>query len=134
MKAEAENEVNGGPTAAAYEAINKVRRRAFNKPLGSANAICDIPAGQNKTQFLATIQDERLRELCFEGIRKHDLIRWGIYVKTMNDLGTSISTTAPSAYKYAANAGKNTTERDLFFPIPTTELTVNKLIEQNYGW
>jgi hypothetical protein len=73
-------------------------------------------------------------DVSFEGIRKHDLIRWGIYVKTMNDLGTSITATAPSTYKYAANAGKNTTERDLFFPIPTTELTVNKLIKQNNGW
>lgn len=134
MKAEAENEVNGGPTPAAYDAINQVRRRAFNKPLGTANAICDIPAGLSKTQFLATLQDERARELCFEGIRKHDLIRWDIYVKTMNDLGTSITATAPSNYKYAANAGKNTTERDVFFPIPTTELTVNKLIKQNNGW
>ncbi|MOA58996.1 hypothetical protein D3C78_1835110 [compost metagenome] len=53
----------------------------------------------------------------------------------MNDLGTSITNTAPTAYKYAANAGKNTTERDVLFPIPTTEMTVNKLItEQNYGW
>lgn len=134
MKAEAENEVNGGPTPAAYDAVNMVRRRAFNKPLGTANAICDLPAGLDKAQFLANLQDERLRELCFEGIRKHDLIRWDIYVKTMNDLATSITATAPSAYKYAANAGKNTTERDLFFPIPTTELTVNKLIKQNNGW
>ncbi|MBE9601304.1 RagB/SusD family nutrient uptake outer membrane protein [Pedobacter sp. MC2016-24] len=134
MKAEAENEVNSGPTAAAYDAINKVRRRAFNKPLDKADALCDVPAGLNKIGFLTFIQDERARELCFEGIRKHDLIRWDIYVKTMNDLGESITATSPSAYKYAANAGKNTTDRDVLFPIPTTEITVNKLIKQNYGW
>jgi len=135
MKAEAENEVNNGPTPAAYDAVNKVRRRAFNKALDKSDVLCDVPAGLDKAGFLAFIQDERARELCFEGIRKHDLIRWGIYVKTMNDLGTSITNTAPTAYKYAANAGKNTTERDVLFPIPTTEMTVNKLItEQNYGW
>ncbi|SMC53634.1 RagB/SusD family nutrient uptake outer membrane protein [Pedobacter nyackensis] len=135
MKAEAENEVNNGPTVAAYDAINKVRRRAFNKALDKADVICDVPAGLDKPRFLAFIQDERARELCFEGIRKHDLIRWDIYVKTMNDLGTAITATAPTAYKYAANAGKNTTDRDVLFPIPTTEMTVNKKItEQNYGW
>jgi hypothetical protein len=134
MKAEAENEVNA-PTSAAYDAINMVRRRAYNKPLGVADVICDMPAGLDKPKFLAFIQDERARELCFEGIRKHDLIRWDIYVKTMNDLGIAITAAAPTAYKYAANAGKNTTDRDVLFPIPTTEMTVNKQIkEQNYGW
>lgn len=134
MKAEAENEVYKNPTSDAYGAINKVRRRAFNRPLDKADVLCDIAAGMDYTRFLAEIQDERARELCFEGIRKHDLIRWDIYVKTMNDLGKSITATAPSGYRYAANAGNNTTDRDVLFPIPTIERTVNKLIEQNTGW
>lgn len=134
MKAEAENEVNGSPTAGAYEAINQVRRRAFGKPVNLPDLACDIPAGLDKMAFFQQVQDERLRELCFEGIRRHDLIRWGIYVQTMNALGQHISSTAPAAHKYAANAGLNTTERNILFPIPNTEITINKLITQNPGW
>src|SRR5690606_3298879 len=131
MKAEAENEVNESPTTAAYEAINQVRRRAFGQPLNVANADSDAPVGLNKMAFLDYIRDERLREFCFEGTRKHDLIRWGIYVPIMNALGREISVNAPAAHRYGGNAGLNTTERNVLFPIPNTELTINKQIIQN---
>ncbi len=134
MKAEAENEVHGGPTEEAYKAINQVRRRAFGKPLDAANPVCDIPQGLDKDHFLTEVQNERARELCFEGLRKHDLIRWGSYVTTMNVTGRDIAATAPSAYRYAGNAGINTTARNVLFPIPNTETTVNKQITQNQGW
>ncbi|MNI80227.1 SusD family protein [compost metagenome] len=84
--------------------------------------------------FLDYIRDERLREFCFEGTRKHDLIRWGIYVPIMNALGREISVNAPAAHRYGGNAGLNTTERNVLFPIPNTELTINKQIIQNPGW
>jgi len=134
MKAEAENEVNGSPSAAAYDALNQVRRRAFGKPLNVADADSDAPIGLDKVEFLQYLQDERLRELCFEGIRRHDLIRWGIYVPTMNTLGRDISVNAPAAHRYGGNAGLNTTERNVLFPIPNTEITINKQITQNPGW
>jgi hypothetical protein len=134
MKAEAENEVNGGPNATAYEAINMVRRRAYGKPLNVPDATVDVPAGLGKVAFFTYVQNERFRELCFEGLRKHDLIRWGTYVSTMNATGADIAATAPSGYKYAGNAGLNTTSRNVLFPIPSTELTVNKFMTQNPGW
>jgi hypothetical protein len=43
MLAEAENEINGGPTPAAYNALNMVRRRGFNKPMNTPDATVDIP-------------------------------------------------------------------------------------------
>ncbi|TCR01716.1 putative outer membrane starch-binding protein [Sphingobacterium sp. JUb78] len=134
MKAEAANEVNGSPTVEAYEAVNQVRRRAFGTPSSMVNKDSDVPAGLDKIEFLQYIQDERLRELCFEGIRRHDLIRWGIYVPTMNTLGRDISTNAPAAHRYGGNAGLNATERNVLFPIPNTEITINKQIVQNPGW
>lgn len=83
MFAEAENEING-PTAAAYNAINMVRRRGFGKPIGTADATVDIPAGLNKADFFKYIVRERALELGGEGIRKYDLIRWNL-------LGTAIT-------------------------------------------
>jgi hypothetical protein len=134
MKAEAENEVHQGPTAEAYNAINMVRRRGYGKPVNVPDAEVDLPEGLGKVEFLAAVQDERARELCFEGMRKHDLIRWGIFIANMQTLVTDINATAPSGYKYAASAAKNTTARNVLLPIPTTELTVNHLMKQNPNW
>lgn len=134
MKAEADFYVHNAPTPEAYEAINMVRRRAFGKPVDVPNADADIPTNLDNVDFVDSLRNERLRELCFEGIRKHDMIRWGIYVSEMNRMGNDINATAPSTYRYAGSAGRNTTARDVLFPIPTTELTVNKKIYQNPGW
>lgn len=133
MKAEAENEVNG-PTAAAYDALNSVRRRGYGLPVDGTDATADAPAGMDKLAFRAFLQDERARELAFEGLRKHDLIRWGLYLDKMRSLAVEITATAPSGFKYAANAAKNVTPRNLVFPIPNTEITVNHLITQNPNW
>lgn len=83
MYAESVNEttLNGGSLpagaslAGAYDAVNQVRRRAMNK--FSENADIDI-AGSGGEEFREQIRDERGWELCFEKIRKPDLIRWGI--------------------------------------------------------
>ncbi len=134
MKAEAINATDG-PTDVAYEAVNQVRRRAYGKPLDTPDATCDLPSGLSKEEFQQAVEDERFREFCFEGIRKWDLIRWGIYVETMQDLAADVMATAPEdVYQYCARAGNNTTERNVLFPIPNTELTVNKLMTQNPGW
>ncbi len=76
MYAEAENEING-PTAAAYTAINMVRRRGFGKPITTPNATVDL-AGLSKGTFFEALVRERALELGGEGIRKYDLLRWNL--------------------------------------------------------
>lgn len=133
MKAEASNAVKHGPDAEAYEALNQVRRRAWGlDPLIPAPE-CDLENLGGEEEFLEAIRQERFRELCFEGQRKLDLIRWGIYVSTMNDYGREAAADGGS-FSYAGNSGKNVTDRNVVFPIPNTELTVNKLMTQNPGW
>lgn len=83
MFAEAENELNSGPTPAAYNAINMVRRRGYGKALGTANATIDIPSGLSKTDFFTALVKERSLELGAEGIRKYDLIRWNLIATTL---------------------------------------------------
>ncbi|HMT73947.1 MAG TPA: RagB/SusD family nutrient uptake outer membrane protein [Chitinophagaceae bacterium] len=135
MLAEAENQVNG-PTTAAYDAINQVRRRGYGVPIGTVNATADLPAGYSKAQFQQAIQDERSRELCFEGLRRNDLVRWGIFVTTLNSVGAEITAdpVAPTNFKYAALGGTNVAPRHLLFPIPLSEMSVNKSMTQNPGW
>lgn len=133
MLAEAENQVNG-PTAIAYDAINQVRRRGYGISTVTASVVADLPAGLSKAQFQQAIQDERARELCFEALRRTDLIRWGIFVTTMNSVGNEIATTAPANFSYAGLGGRNVSARHVFFPIPAAEVSVNKLATQNPGW
>jgi starch-binding outer membrane protein, SusD/RagB family len=76
MFAEAENELNG-PTAAAYDAVNKVRRRGFGKPIDSPSDI-DLPTGLSKATFFDALVKERSFELGGEGLRKYDLLRWNM--------------------------------------------------------
>lgn len=135
MLAEAENQING-PTSIAYDAINKVRRRGYGLPSGTASTVADLTAGLSKVQFQQAIQDERARELCFESLRRGDLIRWGNFVTTLNSLGAEITAdpVAPANLKYAALGGNNVTTKHVFFPIPSGEMSVNKKMVQNPGW
>lgn len=84
MFAEAENEING-PTAAAYNAVNQVRRRGYGKPIATANAAVDLPSGLSKADFFKALVKERSLELGGEGIRKYDLIRWNLLASTIAD-------------------------------------------------
>ena len=128
MAAEAENEVNG-PTDLAIGFINEVRTRAKTLQLFSARV---------STQALMRkfIQDERARELCFEGLRKFDLIRWGIFIDRMDFTKSAIAnSTATSTNKNRfLDAYFNVKQRDTLLPIPSIELSVNSLMTQNAGW
>ena len=96
MFAEAENDLNG-PTAAAHNALNMVRRRGFGKAIGTADATVDIATG-DKDAFFKVLVRERALELGGEGIRKYDLIRWNL-------LGTAFTETKANLAKMLTNTG-----------------------------
>ena len=102
----------GGSTAQALTYVNALRERAFGD--GSGN----ITAGELTLDF---ILDERARELFWEGHRRTDLIRFGVF--TGGDYlwpwKGNVQEGAPSA-----------AHRDLF-PIPSTEIGANPNLEQN---
>ena len=135
MKAEAENEVNNGPAADAYTAINQVRRRGYGLPVNTPSATADLAAGMSYLQFQQAVYNERMLELNGEGLRRNDLIRWGIFIPTMKALANQVITTAPSNFQYVAVAGTNIQQKHLLFPIPISEITLNPAIGgQNPGW
>ncbi|QEH41930.1 RagB/SusD family nutrient uptake outer membrane protein [Chitinophaga sp. XS-30] len=96
----------------------------------------DVQPGDYSSQnnFRAFLQDERSRELCFEGLRKSDLIRWQKFIEEMRAAGTEISQIAASAYKFESRAGLNVSEKNYLFPIPTREMSLNRTLVQNPGW
>jgi hypothetical protein len=131
MIAEAENELNG-PTALAHSALNEVRLRAGAMTFSADN-------GNNfttKADFREELMDERARELCFEGVRKMDLVRWGIFVNEMQQAAMQAQNDGRATSRRAMMmevAGKMTT-RDLLFPIPQAELKLNNKMTQNPMW
>jgi hypothetical protein len=124
--------------------INKIRNRAGLPNISSYD--------------LAYVQDERSRELCFEGVRRMDLIRWGfdkykaIYDKIMDDVKVYGSDGAASP-SYKNDAGINTSgnneprpvyaikalmsnyEKYKLMPIPANEIgRASNTFYQNQGW
>ena len=137
MLAEAENQING-PTPTAYDAINRVRRRAYGVPVTAPSAVADLTAGLDQAQFQLAIEDERARELCYETLRRPDLIRWGKWTQTMAALANQMEADLAnqSSLKYASLGARNaaSSPKYLLYPIPSSEISVNKAIVQNPGY
>ena len=139
MFAEAENQMNG-PSGEAIAAIDLVRTRAGLQGLAAVKS----RAIAGKDAFFDEIVDERFRELCFEGHRKHDLIRWGLLEEKLTELKNSIlfypaygNTPAGSdpsmAYKYRATDNFDPSIH-LSLPYPEQEVLINNLLDQKTGW
>lgn len=139
MYAEAENELNKEnngeiPSISAYEAINKVRRRGYDFDPNTPNATSDL-SGLTYQTFKEQIQHERTRELAFENMRKHDLVRWGIFVPKMKStLADAKLATSFTGLLRALAAYENASERDVLWPIPSYEIGVNPKLTQNTGY
>mgnify|MGYP002533141157 FL=1 len=114
MYAEALNEWKKGPTTEAYEAVNEIRRRAG----------VDEIENYDYQKFKLFIQDERARELCYEGHRRFDLVRWGILVETVKKISKEIN----------SRGDEYVDERHNLCPIPETEIIKNGNLEQNPGY
>lgn len=130
MYAEAINEYAGAPDEQAKEAVREVRRRA--------GVATDESQLGGQASFRNLVRNERARELAFEGLRKWDLIRWGIFVERMHLAGTNVPTESMYLNKtitdYAAGNYANVSARHIYLPIPTKELAVNHALQQNPLW
>jgi len=112
MYAEALNELNG-PTPEAYEAINRVRRRAHN------DTDHDL-AGLSKEDFRDAVYLERRLELVMETHRWFDLVRTGRFVEVMQN--------------HDENGGTNVQAHNVLMPIPQREIDTNPNLTQNTGY
>ena len=129
MYAEASLEFDGTVTQDAYDCVEAVRRRAGVK----TKAFADYDVAS----FREFVRNERGRELCFEGIRKYDLIRWGIFVDAMKgyikDAGDE-RWAGSAKSSYAAEIGRAVQAKHIVLPVPSVELGVNTLLVQNPLW
>lgn len=125
MLAEALNEINNGPTQEAYNAINTVRYRARPANHKTDGTVLPDLANLNYDSFKTAIINERAFELSFEGFRRMDIIRWGIYMDRIKMVDDAT---------YGMQKASNVKEHHMLLPIPLDELTQNKDWEQNNGW
>ncbi|WNJ19107.1 RagB/SusD family nutrient uptake outer membrane protein [Pontibacter sp. G13] len=72
--AEASNMAEGAPSPAAYESVNKIRRRAAGLPINSADATVDL-TGLSSGDFHKAVLAERGWEFAAEWERWWDLVR-----------------------------------------------------------
>jgi hypothetical protein len=105
----------GGDPATALGYINKIRERAYGPGKG------DIQTGDLTLQF---ILDERARELYWEGFRRTDLIRYGLF------------TTGTYLWPLKGGVANGTSVADYrnIYPIPDQDRAVNKNLTQNPGY
>jgi hypothetical protein len=111
LYAEVLNELNGGPTNEALQAINKVRKRA---------GVTELSEGLNQADFRDAIFLERRKEFVQEGQRWFDLVRRG---------GTYLY---DALKKNPAKIGAQ--PKDTLYPIPQVEIELNEKLTQNPGW
>jgi hypothetical protein len=92
--AETENELNNGPTAAAIDAVRQINLRGHGGSYKETPPV--IPT--SKDGFFKFLVKERMLEFGDEGIRKYDLLRWGLLntaiAETRARLNTWVTATA----------------------------------------
>lgn len=119
--AEADNEVNGKPSAEAMAIVDKLNSRNHSTLCSKRNE--QTPFTQES--FRSYILEERAKEFAAEGIRRQDLIRWGIYLQVMNAIGTVDEN----------GVIKRREKKHLLLPLPPDEVNTNPYIETNNpGW
>lgn len=138
LYAEALNEWKGGPTTDAYAAINKVRKRGYTNDEGKINDGYALKEGMDQVDFRKAIQKERAYELAFEGHRRLDLIRWGIYYETIQETHEKlvdwwIPTEKLPKPNYVVYDYTEKGKHELM-PIPQREMDLCSQFKQNPKW
>ena len=134
LYAEALNERDSAPSAEAFEAINKVRRRGYGLNIDEVSDIADLPPTLGYEDFRKAIQDERAYELAFEGHRRQDLVRWGIYYETVQQTYTDMGIWHPEAPGNYIGALYTRKGKHDLLPIPQREKDLCTKFNQNPGW
>lgn len=126
MYAEALNAINNGPTQVALDQLNQINDRS--KKLGSTGyPPYTMAMNMSKAAFIDVLLKERYRELCFEGLRKDDLIRMDKIFTVLRGLGNERWDTP------ALGRPGDIQDFQRIWPIPQSERDVSH-ISQNFGY
>lgn len=99
-----------------------------------ATSVIDI-SGLSPLAFQDLIREERARELAFEGLRKQDLIRWGIFIERLKAMiPDMVAPGWPAALNPYILPYTVVEEKHKVFPIPLLEVNLNRAMEQHDLW
>ncbi|MBQ9722371.1 MAG: RagB/SusD family nutrient uptake outer membrane protein [Bacteroidales bacterium] len=131
MASEAHLMGSTGNYAKGLEYINMVRRRAYGLPVDEADSRVDA-----QSYNLQYIMDERSRELCFEGVRRNDLIRWDAYVNGYKAIEKVLEGNPKHSYiNHAIEKLGTDYKKYSLLPIPSDEMGLcADTFYQNSGW
>lgn len=140
--AEATNELEG-PTDKVYEVLNMIRTRAGMPEVDKAKY-------GTKETLRELIRRERCVELAGEGLRRPDILRWGLAEKVLNGdllrmVGTvNMDASVPEGERATINPNAAKTDcfiqsrkfnsYNRYLPIPQDALDANPKLEQNPGY
>lgn len=133
LYAEALNEWKQGPTTEAYTALNMVRRRGYGLDVNTAGSVCDLK-DLDYAGFRQAVRDERAHELAFEGHRRQDLIRWGIYYESIKQTAQSLVNWYSDGAQYYQCAQYIQKNKNELMPIPQRDMDLMTSFTQNQGW
>lgn len=133
LYAEALNEISDGPTSDAYLAINQVRRRGFGLDVDTYSAKADLKRGLDQEAFRQAVRDERSYELAFEGQRRCDLVRWGIYAKRIREVYEGLMDWHELGPNYFIGALYTIEGKNELLPIPLHDVDLSGF-KQNPKW
>jgi len=136
--AEAVNEAYGIADAApaglnysAKEVLTKIRQRAglFSDPY-----LNDVSTDSNS--FRTFLKNERRIELCFTGERFHDLRRWKDILNIEDVKGVKIRKDENDVLSFEdiVVEKRGYSNKNLYLPIPYTQVILNPNLKQNIGW
>ncbi|MGV8136695.1 MAG: RagB/SusD family nutrient uptake outer membrane protein [Mangrovibacterium sp.] len=139
LYAEALNEWLDTPDDKVYHYVNLVRERAGLETVQVAweNHSLNPEKYQSKTGMRDIIRQERSIELAFEGHRFFDLRRWNMATTELNGAirGWNYMGSTPADFYQPVWINSIVyNERDVLWPIASSELTKNKNLIQNPGW
>ena len=107
--------------------VNKLRTRATIWPSDvQPQDVAPLMVLASQADNTDEILSERRKELCFEGWRRNDLIRFGKYSQ-------AISVTQPS-WSNTGNPAPQFSDFEIRWPIPSNELQLNSKLVQNSGY
>ena len=126
MYAEAVWRAHEVPSPEALEYVNQVRRRGFGVDIKTPNEAVDLKM-MDGDKFAEALLAERSFELCFEGQRWYDLVRFGKLEEGVKKLAKYSSV--------ATSQAQNFQPKHVIFPIPQDVIDAsNGKIEQNPLW
>ena len=134
LYAEALNEWKKGPSSEAFAAVNAVRRRGYGLPVNAASSVADLDDSLGYEQFRQAVRKERAYELAFEGHRRQDLIRWGVYYETIRETFDALADWHDQAQSYYQIAQYTIKGKNELLPIPQRDKDLCSQFKQNPGW